>query len=75
MKIKKVYFLKFIMSEAEYSSLCELSQGACLSCGKINESQIEPDARQYPCDYCKKPAVYGAEELILKDRILFTAGV
>ena len=27
-------------------------------------SDVEPDAREYECDSCGKPSVFGAEELI-----------
>lgn len=38
--------------------------GFCEACG---ESQTaEPDARQYDCETCGKPTVYGAEEILLR---------
>lgn len=37
--------------------------GICLNCG--NEQPAEPDARNYNCDVCEQPRVYGAEEILL----------
>ena len=37
--------------------------GFCKSCG-TKHMQVEPDARKYTCKKCKKPDVYGAEELL-----------
>ena len=31
--------------------------------------ECEPDAREYQCDECKQPLVYGAEELMLMGRV------
>ncbi len=38
--------------------------GVCLHCGKT-ATQVEPDARQYTCRFCKRPEVYGIEEVLL----------
>lgn len=38
--------------------------GICLACGAEADG-IEPDARQYTCEPCGQPAVYGAEEILL----------
>jgi hypothetical protein len=37
--------------------------GFCIACGRMADG-VEPDARRYDCDYCEKPKVYGAEELL-----------
>jgi len=37
--------------------------GFCLECG-AEHSGIEPDARNYTCEVCGKPAVHGAEECL-----------
>ena len=37
--------------------------GFCLACGEEHYG-VEPDARQYPCESCDAPKVYGAEELL-----------
>ena len=38
--------------------------GVCIECG-ADASNVEPDARRYACLECGRPAVYGAEELLL----------
>ncbi len=38
--------------------------GFCLACG-AEAFNVEPDARQYVCESCGAPRVYGAEELLL----------
>lgn len=38
--------------------------GFCIACGEDVEG-VEPDARNYTCECCGKPAVFGAEELLL----------
>lgn len=39
--------------------------GFCVDCGE-EAYGVEPDARNYICQYCGKPQVFGAEELLLK---------
>ena len=39
--------------------------GFCTACGAEAEG-CEPDAREYECESCGEPAVYGAEELLLE---------
>lgn len=38
--------------------------GFCIACGE-EASGVEPDAREYTCESCGEPKVYGAEELLL----------
>jgi hypothetical protein len=38
--------------------------GICICCG-ADALGVEPDARQYECECCGEPGVYGAEELLL----------
>ncbi len=38
--------------------------GFCVACGEQADDNVEPDARDYTCSSCGKPAVYGAEELV-----------
>jgi hypothetical protein len=38
--------------------------GFCIACGAMAKD-VEPDAREYPCDRCGRPTVYGAEELLI----------
>lgn len=39
--------------------------GFCASCG-ADADGVEPDAREYECEACGEPAVFGAEELLLR---------
>ena len=38
--------------------------GFCTSCGAEHYS-VEPDARNYPCEECDEPKVFGATELMM----------
>ena len=38
--------------------------GFCTACG-AEAYGVEPDARKYVCEGCGKPAVFGAEELLI----------
>jgi hypothetical protein len=38
--------------------------GFCINCG-IEQGGCEPDAREYLCEACGLPTVYGAEEILL----------
>lgn len=42
--------------------------GFCLACGAAHYS-VEPDARQYVCESCARPTVYGAAEIAVMDLI------
>jgi len=39
--------------------------GFCLACGHEQDS-VEPDARRYQCESCRRAKVYGAEELLTR---------
>lgn len=39
--------------------------GFCKECGH-EQGGCEPDARNYVCENCGKPAVFGAEELLME---------
>lgn len=52
----------------QFQEAQELQAGFCLACGEMREN-CEPDARKYECDYCGRPQVYGAEELLLMGRV------
>jgi hypothetical protein len=38
--------------------------GFCVHCGADAEG-VEPDARNYTCEACGQPGVYGADELLI----------
>lgn len=59
------------ISEARYVSLSENYGGFCLTCG-AEAYGVEPDARNYTCDVCGEPQVYGVEELLVMGQIEFT---
>jgi hypothetical protein len=64
-------FRHFKMTEDEYSLLTSEYMGLCISCGAERDS-CEPDATEYECECCEKKTVYGAEELMLMERIKLT---
>lgn len=39
--------------------------GFCTACGQEQDG-CEPDAREYPCEHCGEPAVFGADELLME---------
>ena len=40
-------------------------EGFCIKCG-TKHKEVEPDAEKYPCKKCKKNAVYGLEEILIR---------
>ena len=48
--------------EVSAEDLQEAVNGICVSCGEIQYGGVEPDARDYPCESCGAPEVYGLEE-------------
>ena len=40
--------------------------GYCRHCGEQAEHFVEPDADDYPCDYCGTDTVAGAEQILLE---------
>jgi len=53
---------------AQVQEASDLQAGYCTGCGALCEG-CEPDAREYVCDACQQPLVYGAEELLLMGRV------
>ena len=39
--------------------------GICIVCGEGNDG-CEPDAREYDCEHCGEPGVFGADELLME---------
>lgn len=46
------------------------NEGFCLACGHRAHG-VEPDARNYKCEACDKPYVFGAEELVLMGAVKY----
>lgn len=38
--------------------------GFCLACGEMQDG-CEPDARDYTCESCDEPCVFGAAEILM----------
>ena len=54
-----------ILDHAQRSILdSDRETGICVACGGRYITS-DPDAEGDPCDFCGKPAVYGAEQLLL----------
>jgi hypothetical protein len=56
---------KPVLSEDEYRATHDDNVGFCLACGQETVGGVEPDARQYTCESCGQPKVYGLEELLI----------
>ena len=65
--------MNFQMSEAEFRDGDNNCEGRCLACGAEADG-VEPDARQYECECCGEPKVYGLAELLIMGLIEFTEG-
>lgn len=64
-------YYRFEMNETEFVSCDNDNEGLCVFCGET-ASGVEPDARKYPCESCKKKGVYGMQELLLMGLVTFT---
>ena len=53
-----------VMEACNRRNTCLDNPGFCLACGDEAYS-CEPDAREYTCESCDEPQVYGAEEILL----------
>ena len=63
----------FKMSADEYDMMKEESGGYCLDC-LTEASGVEPDAREYTCEECSEPRVFGIEELLMMGLVEITDG-
>lgn len=61
------------ISEARYRAMQRDHGGFCTSCG-AEAGPVEPDARNYRCEVCDAPAVFGIEELLLMEELVITEG-
>jgi hypothetical protein len=53
-----------IMEACERHAVSLDNPGFCLICGNEAEG-VEPDTRNYVCDSCGAPQVFGADELLI----------
>mgnify|MGYP001561245718 FL=1 len=60
-------------AEVEAIITGENNEGFCLACGNW-QGGVEPDARQYVCESCNAPKVYGAEELLMRGLVYDEGG-
>jgi hypothetical protein len=56
---QEIQMISVEMTVDEYHEYSDSNYGICKACGELNESFHEPDAEDYPCDYCEKPASMG----------------
>jgi hypothetical protein len=63
--------LKPVVTIDEVWAFDNAYEGFCLNCGFIR-SECEPDARQYTCDSCNEPKVYGFMELAMMNLLEVT---
>jgi len=57
-------------TESEMHSVNNTDEGFCLGCG-FTQSGVEPDARRYSCESCGEKLVFGFQELLFMDLLLF----
>ena len=65
MRIHQDVTLQRVTEAVERHRMSLDNPGFCIRCGAEAEG-VEPDARQYECESCGQPGVYGAEELLLR---------
>lgn len=64
MKVHKSITLGKLMAACERRMRTLDNPGFCVACGHEQDG-CEPDARNYTCESCGQPKVFGAEELAL----------
>lgn len=52
------------MTMEEYEEAQESYQGICLNCGELRD-ETEPDAENYPCEFCGEDKVQGIENALI----------
>ena len=60
MKLLDAAYLDRIVKAVEEDN----NMGFCVSCGH-DQRGVEPDAREYECEFCGEFKVYGAEEILM----------
>lgn len=66
MKLHPTITEERLVAAVERSMFGLESPGFCIACG-CDQDGVEPDARRYKCEACGKRAVYGAEELAMRE--------
>ncbi len=61
------------ITEERYTQMSDDMGGFCLACGEEAFS-VEPDARNYVCESCGQPEVFGVEELLMSGEVEFADG-
>jgi hypothetical protein len=69
-KTMKVVNGLVILTHEEFEYMQAENEGVCLACGETRDC-CEPDAREYTCESCDKPQVYGIEELLIMGKVDF----
>lgn len=59
------------VKEADYLEAVDSDMGWCVECKEFTTGMVEPDAREYDCDDCGQPTVYGAEQALMEGLITF----
>ena len=65
MKLHQSLTPEVIMAAVERRRVTLDNPGFCIACG-AEACGVEPDAREYECEACGEPQVYGCEELLLE---------
>jgi hypothetical protein len=63
----KIIARKFTLEQIEEAN--DQQAGFCIACGAWRDC-CEPDAREYTCEECGLPHVYGAQELVIMGRVV-----
>ena len=61
--------LPLVVYPVSEKDIHEAVNGICLCCGEIQYGGVEPDARDYNCEWCNADSVYGLEEALLIGRV------
>ena len=64
MKVHSAVTVDRVVEAVERSNTSLDNPGFCIVCG-ANAESVEPNAREYQCEACGQPGVYGAEELLM----------
>lgn len=64
MKVHSTVTTDRVVATVQSSNASLDNPGFCIACG-ADADGVEPDAREYECEACGEPGVYGAEELLI----------